>query len=153
MNRYRRILAWAIGSGSAIAGLVVRGGIVATVVYLGFWSFPIYLVLDSASALFVGWLYGSGSGHHKENWIQRRLGLSQTNIRNGNFFVRACAMVSLVGLAIICGPPFTATLIRSIGFSGREAYARILLVTIPASLICTSAYLGLIEVAKRYIVS
>lgn len=152
MNRYRRILAWTIGSGSAIAGLVVRGGIVATVVYLGFWSFPIYLVADSAGALFVGWLYGAGSGH-KENWLQRKLGLSETNIKHGTFFVRASAWFSLVCLAIVCGPPFTATLIRSIGFAGREAYIRILLVTIPASLICTSAYLGLIEVVKSYIVS
>ena len=152
MNRYRRILAWTIGSGSAVAGLVVRGGIVATVAYLGFWSFPIYLVLDSVSALFVGWLYGSGS-EHKENWIQKRLGLSQENIRHGTFFVRASSSILLVCLAIICGPPFVATLIRSIGFSGREAYTRILLVTVPTSLICTSAYLGLIEVIKKYLIS
>lgn len=152
MNRYRRILAWTIGSGSAIAGLVVRGGIVATVAYLGFWSFPIYLVADSASALFVGWLYGSGS-EHKENWFQRKLGLSEANIKHGTLIVRASTGVSLVCLAIVCGPPFTATLIRSIGFSGREAYARILFVTIPASLICTSVYLGLIEIVKSYIVS
>lgn len=152
MNRYRRILAWTIGSGSAVAGLLVRGGIVATVLYLGFWSFPIYLVADSGFALSVGWLYGSGSGH-KENWFQRKLGLSEESIKHGTFFVRACAGVSLVCLAIICGPPFTATLIRSIGFSGKEAYWRILSITIPASLICTSAYLGLIEVVKSHIVS
>lgn len=152
MNRYRRILAWTIGSGSAVAGLLVRGGIVATVVYLGFWSFPIYLVLDSGGALFVGWLYGSGGGH-KENWFQRKFGLSEGSIKYGTFFVRACAGVFLVCLAIICGPPFAATLIRSMGFSGKEAYWRILSIIIPASLICTAAYLGLIEVVKSYLIS
>lgn len=152
MNRYRRILAWTIGSGSAIAGLLVRGGIVATVLYLGFWSFPIYLIADSAFALSVGWLYGGGSSH-KENWLQKKLGLSEANIRQGTFFVRVCAAVSLVCLAIICGPLFVATLIRGMGFSGKEAYLRILSITIPASFICTSVYLGLVQVIKSYIVS
>lgn len=152
MNRYRRILAWTIGSGSAIAGLLVRGGIVATVLYLGFWSFPIYLIADSAFALSVGWLYGSGSGH-KENWLQRKLGISEAKLKQGTFFVRAGTAFTLVCLAIICGPLFVATLIRSMGFSGKEAYWRILSITIPASLICTSVYLGLVQVIKSYLIS
>ncbi len=151
MNRYRRILAWTIGSGSAVAGLLVRGGIVATVVYLGFWSFPIYLVADCASALVVGWLYGDKS-EHKKNWLERKLGISEANLKHSSFFVRALTGITLVSLAIICGPPFVATLIRSMGFNGKEAYWRILSVTIPSSLICTSAYLGLIEVIKKFFV-
>ena len=148
MNRYRRILAWTIGSGSAIAGLLVRGGIVATVAYLGFWSFPIYLVADTAGALFVGWLYGSES-QHKANWLERKLGISKANLEHSSFFVRALAYLALLSLAIVCGPPFVATLIRSMRFNGKEAYLRILSITIPASLISTSFYLGLIEVLKR----
>lgn len=152
MNRYRRILAWTIGSGSVIAGLAVRGGIIATVVYLGYWSFPIYLITDCGGALFVGWLYGSESSH-KENWFQRKLGISEANLKHSSFVIMVLSYLALVSLAIICGPPFAATLIRSMGFSGKEAYWRILSITIPASLICTSVYLGLIEVVKSYIVS
>lgn len=152
MNRYRRILAWTLGSGSAVAGFLVRGGIVATVLYLGFWSFPIYLIADSAFALSVGWLYGGGSSH-KENWFQRKLGISEANLNHSSFLIRALTYLALVSLAIICGSPFAATLIRSMGFNGKEAYWRILSITIPASLICTSAYLGLIKVVKNYVVS
>lgn len=152
MNRYRRILAWTLGSGSAVAGLLVRGGIVATVLYLGFWSFPIYLIADSAFALSVGWIYGSESPH-KENWFQRKLGISEANLKHGSFLIRALTYLSLVSLAIICGSPFVATLIRGMGFSGKEAYSRIISIAVPTSLICTSVYLGLVQVIKSYLLS
>ncbi|MBI2099469.1 hypothetical protein HYT45_03620 [Candidatus Uhrbacteria bacterium] len=150
MNKFRRASAWLIAGGGAIIGLAVRGGIVATVAYLGFWSFPIYLVADSASALAVGWLYGEGS--HKENWLERKLGISEANLKHGSLLIRGFTYLALLSLGIICGPPFVATLIRSMGFKSREAYWRILSVAVPVSLICTSAYLGLIEVIKKFFV-
>ncbi len=148
MERVRRILAWAIGSGSAILTIIIRGGIVATVVYLGCWAYPVYLVADCATALFVAWLYGN-SQPLKESWLSRKLGISEEKLRSGSIFIRILAYLALLLVAALCGPPFAATILRGMGFNGKKAYCLVLGVTIPASIFWTTVYLGFIE-AFRY---
>lgn len=149
MAKFRRVFAWLIASGFALANLVIRGGVVATVAYLGYLSFPIYLVLDLSAALFVTWLHGEAE-QGREPWLQKKLRVSEANLRSESKAVRMMTFLALFLIALVLGTLFSAALIRGMGFKGRTAYILTIAITVPASLLWTGIYYGFVLAFKEY---
>lgn len=151
MAKFRRGLARIISLGSIPANIFWKGGMVATMAYLGYWAFPLYLFTDVAAAFLLVWLYGEPKARQMP-WLARTLGVTSANLTHSSFWVRMLAISSLFLVGMVLGTLVSAGLIREVGFRGKSAYSLTSAITVPCSLLWTGIYYGFALAFQTYFV-